>query len=348
MPYREDEEFHDRKEGKKRRKALQERDRSKFKKTDLRKIEKEFKKEDEFFRGRILSILPEEISVEHEGKVIACTLKGALKKQRLREKNLCVVGDFVLYDKTKSIVHVEKRKSILSRSDPRHKKIRQILASNIDQVLITVSIASPPLKPSLIDRYIIASLKGSMQPIIVITKIDLLEQATEILFAKIVQLYRSLEFTVIAVSNTTKEGMRELEEIMRQKSSVFSGESGVGKSSLINTVTGQSLETKEVSRKTSRGTHTTVGAKLIPLSCGGWCIDTPGIQSFGLWDLQMSDLKDYFHEIDEVSHRCKYPNCSHTHEPHCKVQDAVFKGVISKLRYESYLKLIDEVEKPTH
>lgn len=344
MPYREDEEFQDRKEGKKQRKALQKSDLSKFKKTDLRKKEEVFKKEGNFSRGRVLSILPEEITVETEDRaILGCTLKGSLKKERSRDKNLCVVGDFVLFDEAKSIVHIEKRKSILSRSDPRHKKMRQIMASNIDQVLITVSLVNPPLKPNLIDRYIIASSKGAMQPVIVITKIDLVDDRT--FLNEVIFLYRSLGFTILAVSNQTKEGMTELEKIMTAKASVFAGESGVGKSSLINTVTGQNLDTKEVAKKTLRGTHTTVAAKLIALNCGGWCIDTPGIQSFGLWDLQMSDLKEYFHEIDDLSHQCKYPNCTHTHEPQCFIQEAVAKGLVSKLRYESYLELVAEIKK---
>lgn len=351
MPYHDDDDLVDRKERKQEKKTLSRRDRSQFKKTDASqqegKKEKELAKlqEKNFTRGRVLAVLPEEIVVDVEGKQHTCTLKGALKKEISRVKNLCVVGDFVLFDLTGGIVNIEKRRTQLSRVDPKHTHKMQLIASNIDQVLITVAALAPPLKPFLIDRFIIAAQKGEMTPIVVITKMDKIEKGSplEAFVKETVDLYRHFGFTTLTLSSLTGEGMEELKMVMQNKASVFSGESGVGKSSLINAMTGLSLLTQEVSTKTQRGTHTTVRAKLVPLICGGFCIDTPGIQSFGLWDLKKEDLRHYFSDITEKGRECKYPNCSHSHEPSCAVRQAVLDKEIYPQRFASYLELLKEI-----
>jgi len=161
--------------------------------------------------------------------------------------------------------------------------------------------------------------------------------------SEVLLTYEALEIPVIALSAETGEGMKKLKEQMKDKASVFSGQSGVGKSSLINTMTGLELPVGEVVKKTRKGVHTTSTTNLIPLSFGGWCIDTPGIRSFGIWDLKKEDLEDYFPEISEKSHGCKFPNCTHSHEPGCALEEALEKGEISPLRFDSYLKLLQEI-----
>lgn len=347
----EEELFESRKELKRERKILSRTDRSKYKKTDHVKREKKLEEEaqrklakKELKRGRVLAILPESITIDFEGKKLPCTLSGLLKKEIRRIKNLVTIGDFVLFDPEKLVIaHVEERRSILSRKEHLKGRERQLIAANIDQVLITVSSCDPPLKPALVDRYIIATLKGNMQPLIILNKIDLTEKEDPLLNT-FIRTYRTLNFPVIPISAKTKEGLEELKAAMKDKASVFSGQSGVGKSSLINAVTGLSLPIGELTKKGRKGAHITRTAQLIPLDFGGFCIDTPGIRSFGLWELQKEDLDHYFPEITTIAEKCRYLNCTHTHEPNCAVRQAVELEKISPMRYDSYCKLLEELK----
>ncbi len=360
----EDEYFKEnRKSSKWERKQASAKDRSKYKKTDWEKFKKSEEihkniklKKEQLLQGRVLSIVPEGIIVEHENVHIVCTLRGLLKKEKTLHKNLVTVGDFVLFEKSPSgeglIAHVEPRKTVLSRADNLSRRKEQLIAANIDQVLITSSVVEPVLKFSLIDRYIIASRKGGMTPIVVINKIDLLEandkdpvlvETEKQLLSAAVSAYASAHIPVILVSTVTGEGLEDLKQIMKDKASVFSGQSGVGKSSLINAISTHELEVGDVVEKTRKGSHTTTTTKLLPLDFGGWCIDTPGIKSFGVWSLEKDEVEQYFEEIYAYGRKCKYPDCSHMEEGDCAVHMAVEKGLISPLRYESYLALMDSI-----
>lgn len=348
----------DRKSSKAERKLASAKDRSKYKKTDQRKQakqQKDYKIEKELLeRGRVLSIASQGIFVESQGETLLCTLRGVLKKDKTQSKNLVTVGDFVLFEKDASgeglIAFVEPRRTILSRAENLSRKKEQLIAANIDQVIITVSVVSPALKPSLVDRYIIATQKGNMTPLVVVNKIDLLndpavEEATQEqqreLYRAFLEAYRSAGVPVISISAVTGEGVEELKQAMQGKASVFSGQSGVGKSSLINAVAGHSLRIGKIVDKTNKGTHTTTTAQLLPLDFGGWCIDTPGIKSFGIWDLEREEIEHYFPEIFTTGRRCRFPDCSHLSEEGCAVVKAVEEGNISPLRYESYQALIE-------
>lgn len=356
--FSEEDDFHEtRKELKAHRKMVSKRDRSKFKKTDREKLSRHQKTESEkklskkeLLRGRVLDIYPEGgVVVDHDGLIYTCVLRGILKKEQSRQKNLVAVGDFVLFESSEgevaTISHIEERTSILSRQEHLRRRQEQIIAANIDQVLITASIADPPLKPALIDRYIIATKKGNMLPVIVLNKIDLLHPHSSeyLLFESFLNTYQCLNIPVIPLSIHTGEGIEALKKCMQGKASVFSGQSGVGKSSLINAITGLSLPVGDVAKKTRKGSHTTTRAHLIPLPFGGWCIDTPGIRSFGVWDLKKEDLAAYFPEIQAIGRTCYYPNCTHAHEPGCAVEAALEKGEISPLRFDSYSKLLEEI-----
>ncbi len=355
-PYEYEERFHDqdKKASRKERKILSNKDRSKYKKTDLDKKKITIPKGENLLEGRVLAVLADGILVDYEETFYTCSMRGALKKESQRMKNLIAIGDFVLFEPsenlTGAIVNIQPRKSILSRADQISRRKEQLIAVNIDQVLITASVVTPPLKPNLIDRYIIASLKGNMDPIIVVNKIDLLEESQndQILFDEILKIYQTLEIPIYPVSATTGEGIEELRNAMKGKSSVFSGQSGAGKSSLINAITGSSLLTGKVVEKTRKGSHTTTSATLLPIEGKGFCIDTPGIKSFGLWDLKKEDVQQYFFEIDQIAHSCKYPDCSHMHEPDCAVEEALENNEISRLRFDSYCALIASLdERPT-
>lgn len=339
------------------RKMASAKDRSKYKKTDKEKWQKsqeqqqniKWSKED-LLKGRVLSITPQGFVVEHEHTTYVCSIRGLLKKEKTQLKNLITVGDFVLFQKTDDkegfIAFVEPRHSVLSRADNLSRRQEQLIAANIDQVLITVSVVNPPIKPFLVDRYIIASRIGNMEPVIIVNKIDLLDVPStnpveRELYEQFLQAYKIANVPVIPVSVVTGQGLDELRQVMKDKASVFSGQSGVGKSSLINAITQYDLKTGKVVEKTKKGAHTTTTTQLLPLDFGGWCIDTPGIKSFGVWNLKKEEIEQYFSEIYDIGHQCKFPDCSHTHEGDCAVLAAVERGEISPLRFASYQYLLE-------
>lgn len=345
----------ERKEHRRQRQISSFKDRSKFKKTDQDKIQK-LKKETEnemakknLLRGRITGILSEGIKVSLEdGRELLCVLRGVLKKDNLRKKNLTAIGDFVLVEESGphegAIAHIEERTSVLSRAHTHHQQQEHIIAANIDQVLITLSIIIPPLKASLADRYIIATKKGNMDPILVVNKIDLLHNepehsSEEQLFRDFLDAYSQAGIPVIPVSSITGEGIEKLKEVMKDKASVFAGQSGVGKSSLINAATGLNLPVGEAIKKTKKGSHTTTSPHLIHLKEGGWCIDTPGIKSFGMWELSKQEVQEYYPEMRILREHCKFLNCMHIQEPGCAVVEKVHP-----IRYQSYLAIIESIE----
>jgi len=359
-----EDDFHsksDRKASRKQRKIIAEKDRSKYKKTDTDQRMKtaalaNLDRDNNLIKGQVLSILPEGIVILGEEKKWICQLKGSLKQEKNKTKNLVAVGDMVLFASKDNISgtihHILPRRSVLSRADNLSRRKEQLIAVNIDQVLISCSVVNPSLKPYLVDRYIIAALKGNMEPIIVINKIDLLtdktidtvaQEAERILYLEFLRAYAAIGIKVISVSTKTNEGLGEIKQVMKNKTSVFSGQSGVGKSSLINSTTGSNLKTGDIVSKTNKGSHTTTSTQLIPLDGGGCCVDTPGIKSFGLWNIQKSELSSYYPEFASHSSDCKFPNCLHLSEPGCKVLQAVENGEISELRFGSYCALMTSI-----
>lgn len=349
----EDDHYETRKERKAQRKIASKTDRSKFKKTDREKWEKSLRAERsqklskrDLVEGRVLSIGPEGISVQAEGQTTLCVLSGLLKREVTRTDTLVTVGDHVLFDRESGLLlEVLPRRSVLARTRAFNELRQQILAANVDQVLITVCLGEPYLKVPLIDRYIIAAMQGGMAPLLVVNKIELLSEVSpeeQALFKALETLYPPLGVPVIGVSAKSGSGLEKLRAVMKDKSSVFAGQSGVGKSSLINAMTGLDLAVGELA-KSRKGAHTTTRAHLIPLAEGGFCVDTPGIKSFGLVDLTREDLKAFFSEIDALGVDCKYPNCTHHQEPHCAVQRALQEGKLHPLRLSSYLKLLEEL-----
>lgn len=345
----------ERKSHKAERKMASAKDRSKYKKTDRRKLEGQQKttQSGSLERGRVLSIASQDMIVECDSEIICCTLRGSLKKDKTQAKNLVVVGDFVLFERGSPgqgfIVQVEPRHSVLSRAENLSRRKEQLIAANIDQVIITVSVVSPPLKPPLVDRYIIAAKKGGMEPVVVINKIDLLvdpqvdaaiREQELALYTDFISAYKAAGVIVLPISVAQGEGIDALQQTMTNKASVFSGQSGVGKTSLINAITGQDLRIGKMTDKTNKGSHTTTSAQLLLLSFGGWCIDTPGIKSFGVWDLDKEEIQQYFPEIYSKGRECRYPDCFHFTEENCAVVKSVEAGEISLLRYDSYLSLL--------
>lgn len=342
-----------RKAGKAQRKLAREKDRSKFKKTDQEKYLKGVlddqlakQKRDRQQEGRVLSITSQGILVDCQGEQYLCTLKGLLKKEKTHLKNLVAVGDLVLFEPLTEregiISHVQPRRTILSRADNLSRRKEQLIAVNVDQVIITASVVQPRLKPAIIDRYLIAAQKGGLSPLIVINKVDLLEDESDWIadeqafYEAALAAYQAIGIPIFSVSTHDGRGLDALRDAMRDKISVFSGQSGVGKSSLINAMSNLDLPVGQVVGRTQKGAHTTTTTHLLPLAEGGWCVDTPGIKSFGLWDLKREEIEQYFSEIHAYGLACQFSDCSHTHEAHCRVQEALQEGVLSPLRYASY------------
>ncbi len=338
-----EEAFHDkdRKKWRKERRHAQETDRSKFKKTDQEKKET-VAIDPSWRRGRVVAISGEGAWIDVNGTRVLGSLKGILKKEKTAAKNILAVGDFVYFTVEHSIAHIEERYSYLARADISGKK-EQLIAVNVDQAIIAISVINPPLKPALVDRYLIAAEKGNIHPIIVVNKIDLLEEGSEEerqRYQEFLTVYEKLGFPILSISVKTLVGIDALRSLLKDKVSVFSGQSGVGKSSLINVAFGLNLKIGELAQKTAKGSHTTSTAELLPLPGGGFCVDTPGVKSFGIWKLKKEEVIDHFHDL--AAYSCKYPDCEHLTEPECGVLKALEEGHISQLRYESYRTLIDE------
>lgn len=352
-----EEHYLNRKERKTERKMASRLDRSKYKKTDQDKIIKQKVSREGLLRGIVITVQSYGIVVESDEKRFLCRLRGALKKEISRVKNLVIVGDFVWFEDVGanegSIVEVEERKSALSRAESLTQQREHFIAANVDQVLITVSVVNPLLRPTIIDRYLIAAAKGNLIPIIVCNKIDLLQDETipqvirqeqQELLAACRNMYERLDILFLMTSSETKEGIQELQRFMHNKISLFSGQSGTGKSSLINATCQHDLPIAETVHRTKKGAHTTTFAQLLPVPDGGWCVDTPGIKSFGVWNITKYELQGFFPEIQQAATACRFPDCMHKGEADCALLQAVEEGRVSPLRYISYLNILESIE----
>ena len=336
-----------RRESRRERRIASRTDRSKYKKTDQ---EKQPKQTDVVPTGRVRMIHGSNIEVITDSGVLSCSLKGTLKQERNRDKNLLVVGDLVAVETlspgTGAITGVLPRTSILARQEHGRRINKQLVAANVDQLLIVVSVAEPPFREAMIDRYLIAARKGGLRPAIVINKSDLADHYPEdaARVRACLPLYRSLGVPTMLISAHTKEGWDDLLQLLANKTSVFSGPSGAGKTELANALTGSSFRTCPV-RAIGKGAHTTTSSQLIPLpGVDGWFIDTPGIRSLGIFELTMSDLRLEFGELFSLG--CLFRGCLHRDETGCAVPAALEEGTISPIRYVSYMRLLDERSGP--
>jgi ribosome biogenesis GTPase len=218
-----------------------------------------------------------------------------------------------------------------------------VIVSNVDQLLVVASVAEPRLKPNLIDRLLVAAEKGRVRPIICINKIDLTEPAN---LEPLVGVYSRMGYLVLLVSAKTGFGIDRLRRLVAGRESVVAGQSGVGKSSLLNAIdTDLHLRVGAVSEENEKGRHTTTTASLLPIGCGSFIVDTPGMRSFELWDVIPEEVAGYYRDLRPYVSRCRFPDCTHTHEDDCAVKDAVTDGRLDERRYESYCHMrIGQVE----
>ncbi len=294
--------------------------------------------------GKVIYIRSQDVDIAAGDALYTCSLKGSFKLEKNLKKNLLVVGDEVFFDPVARLIHhIAPRKSVLCRQDHFHRLMQHMVAANVDQVLITVSVAEPALKLSIIDRYIIAAQKGNLSPIIVINKSDLAPSYPEesLLAQECLRIYPPLGIPTLIVSAHTGGNMEALSAILKDKVSVFSGQSGTGKTLLINRLTGLDLKIGSI-RAVGKGAHTTTAARLLPLPFGGWCVDTPGIRSFGIFQLEKSDLREGFPDLFEG--KCAFADCWHTGEQGCSIPHAIENRKLSPLRLASYHALLTSLD----
>lgn len=287
--------------------------------------------------------------VQVDDKVYVCTLRGRVKKQNLDPQgrplfaNPVAVGDEVMVtiadDKYGAIEEILPRRTKFSRRLP-GKPVEQLIVANADQVVIISSIKMPDLNLRFIDRFLILAEAGGLEAVICVNKMDLASPEERAMAAGKMKVYEELGYRVLYTSALTGEGIDELKGALKDKFSVFVGESGVGKSTLLNTIQpGLGLKVAEVSEKTGKGRHTTSFVQRVPLHFGGYAADTPGVREVRIWGVNEDELDRYFPEMRPYIGQCKYKDCTHIHEPDCAVKQAVMEEKIHPSRYESYLRL---------
>lgn len=282
------------------------------------------------------------------GEVVSCKIKGNLRLKGFRCTNPVAVGDLVDFelktDGTAMIKTIEPRQNYIIRRASNLSKEFQILAANLSQTVLVVTLANPETNTTFIDRFLATAEAYRVPAILAINKIDLLTETDDrALLEAVAYLYRSIGYTVHLVSAMTGEGMDELRSELAGKVTLFSGNSGVGKSSIINAlVPDAGLRVGDVSASHHTGMHTTTFSEMLDLPGGGAIIDTPGVKGFGTIDFERAEVAHYFPEIFKVSADCRFGNCTHTHEPGCAVRVAVEQHRISESRYASYLSILDD------
>lgn len=286
-----------------------------------------------------------------DGSTIQCRIKGKFRLKNLKVTNPVAVGDVVTItleqgdEVVGNIVNIEPRKNYVVRQSPRKKHFLHLLASNIDQAFLIVTIVDPMLKPGFIDRFLLMTEPYNIPVTIVFNKVDLYSEQELELCDYMAFVYEDIGYNTLKTSTITGEGLEELKVLLQNKTSLVSGQSGVGKSTLINGIQSHlDLRTGDISDYSGKGMHTTTFAQMYDLDFGGYIIDTPGIKNLTFSHLEEMDVVHNFKEIFKYSADCKFNDCTHRNEPHCAVKAAVENKEISYLRYENYLQILEEVE----
>lgn len=284
-----------------------------------------------------------------DGALVECKIKGNFRLKGIRSTNPIAVGDRVCIvpnaEGTAFITEIEDRKNYIIRRASNLSKQSHIIAANVDACMLVVTVNYPETSTTFIDRFL-ASAEAYRVPVnLVFNKVDLYSEDELRYLDGLVNLYTHIGYPCYRISAANGEGVDALKEDLQGKITLFSGHSGVGKSTLINyLLPDQQLKTGEISSVHNKGMHTTTFSEMYPLGKNGYIIDTPGIKGFGTFDMKDEEVGHYFKEIFEFSARCKYGNCTHRHEPGCAVREAVENHYISQSRYNSYLNILEDKE----
>ena len=278
-----------------------------------------------------------------------CRIKGKFRMKGIKSTNPIAVGDVVDFeldettDETVGQIHnIHDRKNYIVRKSVNLSKQTHIIASNIDVVFLLITINNPPTTTSFIDRFLVTAEAYGIEAVLVFNKIDTFDEAMldEQLYLQ--HIYSEIGYKCLRISSTEKKGIEQLKEMMIGKTSMFSGHSGVGKSTLVNALEPNlNLKTKHISEQSKQGQHTTTFAEMYDLSFDAKIIDTPGINGFGIVDMESAEISDYFPEFFKLKDQCKFNNCLHKEEPHCAVKEALENDKIAWSRYNSYLKILE-------
>ena len=278
-----------------------------------------------------------------------CRIKGKFRMKGIKSTNPIAVGDVVDFeldettDETVGQIHnIHDRKNYIVRKSVNLSKQTHIIASNIDVVFLLITINNPPTTTSFIDRFLVTAEAYDIETVLVFNKIDTFDEAMldEQLYLQ--HIYSEIGYKCLRISSTEKKGIEQLKEMMIGKTSMFSGHSGVGKSTLVNALEPNlNLKTKHISEQSKQGQHTTTFAEMYDLSFDAKIIDTPGIKGFGIVDMESAEISDYFPEFFKLKDQCKFNNCLHKEEPHCAVKEALENDKIAWSRYNSYIKILE-------
>ena len=278
-----------------------------------------------------------------DGQLIDCKIKGNFRLKGIRSTNPVAVGDRVVVSEG-FIIEIEDRRNYIIRKSQNLSKQSHILAANVDQAFLVVTVNYPQTSTTFIDRFLASAEAYRVPVVLVFNKTDLLDADERRYQQMMVQLYETVGYTCRQISASTGEGIEALRPLLEGRITLLSGNSGVGKSTLINQlVPDANLRTAEISDAHNLGQHTTTFSEMIPMG-GGWVIDTPGIKGFGTFDIEPEELTGYFPEIFRFSRDCRFSNCTHTHEPGCAVLKALEDHYIAQSRYQSYLSMMEDKE----
>ena len=295
--------------------------------------------------GIVFSVSSGRCRVLRDGEELDCVVPPELA---MRQKSLLTVGDRVAVTDEAGVWRLKSvlpRRTVLARPDPLHAHMQRLVAANVDVVIHVVTLKSPPLRPRLIDRYLIAIQRGGAQAVICVNKVDLLTPEERDRELPKLAPYFGLGVPVIGCSSKTGEGLDQLRREVDGKMAALVGHSGVGKSSILNALDESlDLATNTLQRKRGTGRHTTTASTLYDFGGGTYLIDTPGIREFGLWDLDRDSLRDYFPEFKEPAESCRFTDCTHVHEPDCQVKELVESGELNAARYETYVRLFEDLD----
>ena len=289
------------------------------------------------------------VKTDDGGQLIDCKIKGNFRLKGIRSTNPVAVGDRVTIipnaEGTAFITAIEDRRNYIIRKSSNLSKQSHIIAANVDQAFLVVTVNYPQTSTTFIDRFL-ASAEAYRVPVtLLFNKTDLLSEEELRYQQMMIDLYDTVGYQCLAISAETGEGIDQVMDMLTGKVTVLSGNSGVGKSTLINRLLpGVNLRTSDISDAHNSGMHTTTFSEMIPLPLGGYIIDTPGIKGFGTFDIEPEELTGYFKEIFRFSKECRFSNCTHTHEPGCAVLKAVEEHFISQSRYQSYLSMMEDKE----